>query len=359
MRVALVCPYSLALPGGVQAQALGLARSLRNLGIGASVIGPCDGPPPAPGVFPVGVSIALAANGSIAPVAPDPPAVLRTLAILRAERPDVIHLHEPLVPGPCLTALLSGLAPVVGTFHASGRVPAYEYLRPVVRYVARRLAARTAVSDMARNLAARCLGGEWEVLPNGVDVARFAKADPWPGRGEERAILFVGRHEPRKGLEVLIEAFRHLPRTPGDGTVLWVAGEGPETARLRAVSPPDVQWLGRISDDELARRLRAAAVFCAPALHGESFGVVLLEAMAAGTPVVASDISGYRDVARAGQEAILVPPGDPAALCGALVDALDGSEAIDDLVEAGSARAAGFSIDRLAERYAALYESLL
>jgi phosphatidylinositol alpha-mannosyltransferase len=354
-RIVLVCPYSLALPGGVQAQVLGLARSLRTLGFSASVIGPCDGPPPAPGVIPVGVSIALSANGSVAPVAPDPSAVSRTLAVLRAEQPDVIHLHEPLVPGPCLTSLLSGVAPVVGTFHASGRVPAYEYLRPLVRTVARRLAARTAVSPMARDLAARCLGGTWEVLPNGVDVARFAKADPWPYGLGEQPILFVGRHEPRKGLAVLLDAFRSgLP----EGAVLWVAGEGPETAQLRASSPARVEWLGRISDDELARRLRAAAVFCAPSLHGESFGVVLLEAMAAGTPVVASDISGYRDVARADHEAVLVPPGDPLALRRALDTVLRGSDVVVDLAEAGTVRAAGFSIDRLAERYADLYATL-
>ncbi len=197
------------------------------------------------------------------------------------------------------------------------------------------------------------------MLPNGVEVERFAKADPWPAPdtpgGTGRAILFVGRHEPRKGLEVLLDAFANLERD----AVLWVAGEGPATAALAAAAPPGVEWLGRISDGELAQRLRTAAVFCAPSLHGESFGVVLLEAMAAGTPVVASDIAGYRDVARDDREAVLVPGGDVAALTNGLRRVLDDPTLARRLVEAGTARAASFSMERLAARYADLYESLL
>ena len=359
MRVVLICPYSLSLPGGVQGQVLGLARTLRQRGISAIVLGPCDGPPPEAGVISVGPSVSLAANGSVAPLAPDPPAIRRTLEVLAAQRPDVLHLHEPLVPGPALTALLAGSVPAVGTFHASGRVPAYVWLRPAVRAVARRIGLRTAVSPEARALAERWLGGACHVLPNGVEVARFAKADPWPAPdtpgGTGRAILFVGRHEPRKGLEVLLEAFARLERD----AVLWVAGEGLNTTALAASAPPGVEWLGRISDEELAQRLRTAAVFCAPSLHGESFGVVLLEAMAAGTPVVASDIAGYRDVARDGREAVLVPGGDVGALTEGLRRVLDDPTLAARLVEAGAARAAGFSMERLAARYADLYESLL
>ena len=352
MRVAIVCPYSLTRPGGVQGQVLGLARALRAAGVSARAVGPCDGPPPEPGVTSVGRSVPLAANGSVAPLAPDPPAIRRTLDVLRAEAPDVLHLHEPLVPGPTLTSLLAGVAPAIGTFHVSGRVPAYIYLRPAVRAVARRLRLRTAVSADARDLAERWLGGTCQVLPNGVDVERFAKADPWPL--QPRTILFVGRHEPRKGLDVLLEAFAGL----GGDCVLWVVGEGPATDRLQASAPPGVEWLGCISDAELARRLRSASVFCAPSLHGESFGVVLLEAMAAGVPIVASDIDGYRDVARAGREAVLIEPGDAAGLRAALRRVLDDADLAAELVEGGTARAAAFSMDRLAERYLALYESV-
>jgi phosphatidylinositol alpha-mannosyltransferase len=365
MRVVLICPYSLSLPGGVQGQVLGLARTLREQGISAKVLGPCDGPPPEPGVISVGSSVSLAANGSVAPLAADPKAIRRTLEVLAAEQPDVLHLHEPLVPGPALTALLAGKVPAVGTFHASGRVPAYVWLRPAVRAVARRIGLRTAVSPEARSLAERWLGGACHVLPNGVEVERFAKADPWPAPetpgGSGRAILFVGRHEPRKGLEVLLKAFAGLDtdaHRPG-GNTLWVAGEGPETAALAASAPPNVEWLGRISDQELAERLRTAAVFCAPSLHGESFGVVLLEAMAAGTPVVASDIAGYRDVARHDREAVLVPAGDPVALADGLRRVLDDPCLAGRLVEAGAARAASFSMERLAARYVDLYEALL
>ncbi|HET9770507.1 MAG TPA: glycosyltransferase family 4 protein, partial [Acidimicrobiia bacterium] len=158
-----------------------------------------------------------------------------------------------------------------------------------------------------------------------------------------------------KGLEVLLKAFSALDTD----AVLWVAGEGPETAALAPASPCNVEWLGRISDQELAERMRTAAVFCAPSLHGESFGVVLLEAMAAGTPVVASDISGYRDVARDDREAVLVPAGDPAALADGLRRVLDDPLLAARLVEAGTARASTFSMERLAGRYIDLYESLL
>jgi phosphatidylinositol alpha-mannosyltransferase len=359
VRVVLICPYSLSLPGGVQGQVLGLARTLRQRGMSATVLGPCDGPPPESGVVSVGASVSLPATGSVAPLAPDPPAIRRTLEVLAAEQPDVLHLHEPLVPGPALTALLAGGVPTVGTFHASGRVPAYVWLRPAVRAVARRIGMRTAVSPEARALAERWLGGACHVVPNGVEIERFAKADPWPapetpGR-TGRAVLFVGRHEPRKGLDVLLKAFAGLERD----AVLWVAGEGPETEALAASAPAGVEWLGRISDEELARRLRTAAVFCAPSLHGESFGVVLLEAMAAGTPVVASDIAGYRDVARQEREAILVPAGDVDALAAGLRRVLDDRSLAGRLVEAGAARAAGFSMEQLAARYAGLYENLL
>ena len=163
-----------------------------------------------------------------------------------------------------------------------------------------RLAIRTAVSEEAAELAQLSFEGDYEIVPNGVDVPRFAKATPWPT--DRPTILFVGRHEPRKGLGALVDAFAGLERD----AVLWVAGDGPETDALRRRGVPGVEWIGRISEEEKARRLRAATVFCAPALGGESFGIVLLEAMAASTAVVASDIEGFRNVARADRDALLV-----------------------------------------------------
>lgn len=351
----LVCPYSLTLPGGVQGQVLGLGRALRDHGIDAVVVAPCDDTPPEPGVLAVGRSVPLASNGSVAPLAPDPAAMARTVGAVRAERPDVLHVHEPMSPGPPWAALVGSRVPAVGTFHASGSAPTalYRTFRPFVRALARRLAVRTAVSDDARAVAERFLGGAYRVLPNAVEVERFAKAEAWPA--ERPAILFVGRHEERKGLGMLVEAFSELDRDAD----LWVAGEGPETAVLKARGVPRVEWLGPISEDEKARRLAGASLFCAPSIHGESFGIVLLEAMAAGAPVVASDIAGYRDVARRDREALLVDPGDPVALRHALQRVLDDTELARHLVDAGHERARAFSMSALAERYLAVYEQAI
>jgi phosphatidyl-myo-inositol alpha-mannosyltransferase len=354
MRLGLVCPYSLTIPGGVQGQVLALARSLRHLGHEVRVIGPCDGPPPDAGVTSVGRSIPTAANGSVAPLAPDVPAQLRTLRALRDEGFDVLHLHEPMAPGPTITALLFRNAPIVGTFHAAGGSAAYQWLRPGVRWLARRIDIRGAVSEDARHMAHHALGGDYVLLYNGIEVDRFAKATPRPTDGP--TIFFIGRHEPRKGLAVLLQAMDHLPA----GVRLWVAGDGPETAKLRTAHAGDarIEWLGRIDDDEKAVRLRSADAFCAPSLRGESFGVVLLEGMAAQTPVVASDLPGYRNVVRAGADAVLVPPGDAVALADALRHVLTDSSLAAALVTSGQQRAEEFSMDNLAHRYVELYERL-
>jgi phosphatidylinositol alpha-mannosyltransferase len=354
MRIGLICPYSLTIPGGVQGQVLGLARALRRFGHDARVLGPCDGPPPDAGVTPLGNSLPTAANGSIAPIAPDVPAQLRTIRALRDEAFDVVHLHEPMCPGPTQTALLFKSQPLVGTFHAAGGSAAYRWLEPLVRWGAERLDIRCAVSDDAEAMARETLGGEYERVFNGVEVDAFAKADPFPTDGP--TIFFLGRHEPRKGLRVLLDALARLPTN----VRLWIGSDGPETAELRAgvAGDPRIQWLGRISDHERARRLRGADVFCAPSLGGESFGVVLLEAMAAGTAVVASDLSGYSKVARADRDALLVPPGEPVALADALARVLQERSLRDRLVASGEVRASEFSMERLAEVYLRMYREV-
>jgi len=354
MRIAQVCPYSLTVPGGVQAQVLGLARVLRRKGHEVRVLAPCDGPPPEPWVTPLGMSIPTAANGSVAPIAPDPSAALRTIRALRDEEFDVVHLHEPLVPGPTLTTLIVADVPRIGTFHRAGSSLAYTRLRPAVRRMARRLDLRCAVSDEAAATARAALGGTYEVLFNGIEVDRFACAEPEPTTGP--TICFVGRHEPRKGLAVLLEALTLLPAE----VQLWIGGDGPQTRELREATAgdPRVLWLGRIDDAAKARRLRGADVFCAPSLGGESFGVVLLEAMAAGVPVVASDLTGYRAVARSGLDALLVPPGDPTALADALGRVLSDPELAARLAESGSAHVARFGMERLADEYLERYQSL-
>lgn len=352
VRVALVCPYSLTIPGGVQGQVLGLARSLRAMGHPTRVLAPCDGPPPDAGVTPLGNSVPFAANGSVAPLAPDPACALRTIRALRDEDFDVIHLHEPLCPGPTLTALLMKSGPLIGTFHRAGASTAYSSLKPLVRWAAGHLDIRCAVSPDARDLAVDAAPGTYELLWNGIEIERFAKATPAPTDGP--TIFFMGRHEPRKGLDVLLAAMAKLP---GD-VRLWIASDGPQTAELKAAHAGDgrIEWLGRLSDEDAAARLRGADVFCAPSLHGESFGVVLLEAMAASTPIVASALPGYRNVARHGVDALLVPPGDAGALAGALESILADPSMARRLVSTGEARAAEFSMEWLAETYVGLYE---
>lgn len=347
-------PYSLSLPGGVQGQVLGLARALRRQGHFVRVLGPCDGPPPESGVTPLGNAIPLAANGSVAPIAPDPSAALRTIRALNDEDFDILHLHEPLVPGCTLTALLYKPCPVVATFHAAGASASYKWLRMFVRRGASRIDIRVAVSKDAAALARSAIGGDFELLFNGVETERFANASPWPT--ESPTVLFVGRHEQRKGLEVLLQAHQQL----GLDVRVWIAGNGPQTNELRArYTDPRLEWLGRISDDELNRRWRAADVYCAPSLGGESFGVVLLESMAAGAPVVASDIPGYRNVATHEVDALLVPPGDPIALSKALERVMGDASLAATLRRNGDSRADGYSMDTLARRYVEIYERLV
>lgn len=348
----IVCPYSLTLPGGVQGQVLGLGRSLQQQGIDARILGPCDGPPPDASVIPLGNSIPTANNGSVAAIAPDPAAALRTIRALRDEAFDVIHIHEPFAPGPSLTAMVAGSAPKVGTFHRSGQSSWIRTFRPLARYGASYLDIRVAVSEEALATARASLGGEYELVWNGIDTDRYQRGEPWPTDGP--TILFVGRHESRKGLAVLIEAMDLM----GPDLTLWVAGRGPETDRLRRLTATDsrVHWLGAVNEEEKIRRIRGCDVLCVPSLHGESFGVVLLEGMAAGTPVVASDINGYRNVARPGVEARMVPSGDRAALAKALQAALEGGPETDGMVQCGLERAATFSMDNLARRYLELYE---
>jgi phosphatidylinositol alpha-mannosyltransferase len=355
VKVALLCPYSLSIPGGVQGQVLGLARALRRAGHEARVLAPCDGPPPAPYVVSVGPSTKVESNGSISPIAPGKDAARRALEALRGFAPDVLHLHEPLVPGPTTSALLGTTIPSVGTFHmaAARRDTFYRWFSKPAIGVAKRITIRTAVSDDARRTAQENLGGSYWVLPNGVDLEPLAGAHPSPA--PRPAVLFVGRHEPRKGLGVLLDAWRDL----GRDAALWVASDGPETEALRARDVPAVEWLGRLTDGEKASRLRGATIFCAPALHGESFGVVLLEAMAASAAVLASDIPGFRNVARPDLEALLTPPGDAGALRDGLRLLLDDPARRAELVDAGLRRAGDFSMTRLAQRFLPVYEAAI
>jgi len=350
VRIGIVSPYSLSSPGGVQSQVLALSRALNRLGHRVRVLGPCDGAPPETGVTSLGASIPTFANGSIAPIAPDLACTLRTIRAFRDEEFDVIHIHEPICPGPCQTALFLRTAPIVGTWHAAGGSKAY--LTPGVKWLATRMNVRTAVSHDARDMAHEALGGNYEIVFNGIEVDNFIDAAATKCDGP--TIAYVGRHEPRKGLEVLLEAMTSLPQN----VTLWIMSDGPQTEELRSRYEGDhrLLWLGAVSEEEKIERIKGADVFCVPSLRGESFGIVLLEAMAAGTPVVASDLPGYRNVASQGDEAYLVPPGDVQALSAGLLKVLEDGELANQLSESGSKRVSEFSMDRLAAIYVDVYE---
>jgi phosphatidylinositol alpha-mannosyltransferase len=354
MRIAQVCPYSLSMPGGVQSQVLGLARAQRRAGHEVTVLGPSDGPPPEPGVRTLGRSVPLPANGSVAPIAPDVACALRTIAALRDGRFDLLHLHEPMVPGPTLTALLYSDLPVVATFHRSGASSAYASFAGLLVRWARRIDIRCAVSSAARETAQGALGGTYRMLYNAVDLAPFDQAQKLDTDGP--TLFFIGRHEERKGLAVLLEAVSLLPTAPR----LWVASDGPQTLDLqrRFSGLANLEWLGRISDQERAWRMKSADLVCVPSLGGESFGLVLLEAMAAGAALVASDIDGYRGVATHERNALLVPPGDPAAWAAALERMMDDPDLRQGLAASGRSRAEEMSMDHLAQDYCQLYQEL-
>ena len=331
LRIALICPYSLSRPGGVQGQVLGLARALEGRGHLATVYAPVDHSAMGPrgvAVVPTGHSVALPANGSVAPVSLSVRAALRGVHGIRSVGYDIVHIHEPFTPGLPYGLLAGrGLPPLVGTFHRSGASHFYAALRPLTTRFASRLAVRCAVSEAARSTASDALGGEYRIGFNGVEVDRYrpggrSTTTPPVRDADGTSVLFLGRHEERKGLAVLLEAFDRLDRSVGSPE-LWIAGDGPQTESLRRRHPesPAIHWLGVVTEEEKVERLMAADVLCAPSLGGESFGMVLLEAMAARTTVVASDIGGYRDAAAG--HAVLVPAGDPAALARALAGVLE------------------------------------
>lgn len=364
----MVCPYSLSRPGGVQGQAQGLARALRRRGHAVSLLAPADGRPgtwrsdgEGGGTVWLGHPVGLRANGSVAPVCLWPSAAWRVRSVALARHVDVVHLHEPLAPVAAYGVLARPPAPLVGTFHRSGSSPWYGALRPLAGWAAGHLSVRCAVSEAAGRTASAALGGACEVLFNGVDTERFAPLEPAPDRSAAApTLVFLGRHEPRKGLAVLLEAFARLTAP----ATLWVAGDGPATPALRARYGGDrrIEWLGVLPDDEVPGRLARADVLCAPSLGGESFGMVLLEAMAAGCAVVASDIDGYRQAA--GGHARLVAPGDAAAWTPALEEAVAGaalaSGASSPASLAGArAHAEGWSMDRLAACYEERYQAAL
>jgi phosphatidylinositol alpha-mannosyltransferase len=354
MKIGLVSPYVYPLPGGVTQHVRYLYENLRLRGHDVRIITSSHGLQRASegDVIRIGKGFSMPVNGSVGTITLSPRFVSQVRAMLEREQFDLLHFHEPFVPflSPIILRLSTSVN--VATFHAFGGFsPSYEFGSRVMKGSAARLHGRIAVSGAAKHFIDRYFPGEYKVIPNGVDIDRFQRAVPiarW--QDGARNLLFVGRFEPRKGLLELLKAYRILRKTGCDCRLL-VVGTGPlgrearryvATRRLKGV-----EFLGRVTDEEKAQLFRTADIYISPATGGESFGIVLLEAMAAGTPIVASDIHGYKGVVRRGREALLVPPREPKQIAAAVARLLRDDELRAAMSAAGSARAQEFSWERV------------
>lgn len=329
MRVGLVCPYSLDVPGGVQNHVVELAEALVAAGCDVSILAPADADTGLPErVVSAGRAVPVPYNGSVARVAFGPRAAARTRRWLRDGAFDVVHVHEPTTPSVSLIALAASTAPVVATFHtATERSRAMAAASGVLRPALEKIAGRIAVSEIARQTVAQHLGGDAVVIPNGIFVSRFSGLrDAARSVASEPVLVFLGRfEEPRKGLPVLLAGFEQLLASH-PGARLVVAGRGDPAVAERdvgALSRGRVQFIGPVDEGERTRLLAAADVFVAPNLGGESFGIILLEAMAAGAPVVASDLPAFRAVCADGRLGLHFATGSAADLAATLRHVLD------------------------------------
>ncbi len=360
----MVCPYSIAVPGGVQAHVLGLAAGLRGLGHQVDVLAPATAACALPEfVTSAGRTVGVPYNGSIAPLAFGPVALNRTRRWLNDHDFDLLHLHEPTSPSLSLIALALADRPVVVTFHfATARSWALAAAHGLLQPTMEKITARIAVSPMARRMQVEYLGGDAVEIPNGVDVSQYARAQPLPGYPRAGGTVgFVGRFsETRKGMPVLLAALRTVAARTRPDLRLLVVGHGDAAALLRGAGSElasRIQVLPALGDEGKAAVLASVDLLCVPAIGGESFGIVLIEAMAAGTPVVASDLDAFRFVLDGGRAGVLVPTGSPAALATALDDLLDDPERRAALAAAGRHRAAMWDWPVVARRVLQVYET--
>jgi phosphatidyl-myo-inositol alpha-mannosyltransferase len=368
MKVGIVVPYSWSFWGAVVEHAELQADALERLGVETRTIIGHDPPgrftsalhprhgrhgrPPAE-VIPVGRSVIVPANGTLPNIVLSPSSVVRIKRALERERFDVLHLHEPMTPAICTAVLALARTPMVATFHASGNLGWMRVARPTWGFLADRLDHRIAVSEPARESQQRWLPGEYEIIPNGVLIPPEADAG-----GREHRIVFAGRQEPRKGLQVLLRAWPEIRERTG--AQLRIVGADPLAVRLlltrERVSDEGIDVLGFLDQDAFTAELLAAKALVAPSLGGESFGMVLTRAFACATPVVASDIAGYRDVMTP-EAGVLVPSGDPAALARAVVELLDDEPRRQALGAAARELARErYSWDDIARRLVEIYE---
>ena len=369
MRIGIVCPYSLDVAGGVQAHVLDLARALTGLGHHVDVLAPAGSDTPVPdGVTRAGKAVGIPYNGSVARLTFGPVSLARVRRWLRDGDFDVLHVHEPTAPSLSLLALVVAsqgdrLCPVVATFHTSTpRSRSMTFFEPVLRPLLERVTARIAVSPLARQVYVEHLGGDAVEIPNGVDVAAFADAPPLPGRprhGDGTTIGFVGRYtEPRKGMPLLLDALRPLVARRPDLRLL-VVGRG-DADELRQEAGPEladrIELLGAVDEATKASMLASVDLLAAPNTGGESFGVVLAEGLAAGAPVVASDIEAFRRVLGEPPAGVVVPSGDVAAWTAAVGALLDDPARREALRTAGRERVAAFDWSVVAAAVLRVYE---
>ena len=329
MRIGMVCPYSFDVPGGVQSHVLQLADVMHHRGHEVSVLAPAS--PEAHGSLPNyvvsgGKAVPIPYNGSVARLRFGPATHRLVKKWLRQGEFDVLHLHEPNAPSLSMLALNIAEGPIVATFHTSTtKSLTLSVFEPFLRPMHEKIVGRIAVSDLARRWQMEALGSDAVEIPNGVDVASFGVAprlDGYPRPG--KSVLFLGRFdEPRKGMAVLLGALPALVERFADIEIL-VVGRGDED-ELRSEAGPlasHLRFLGQVDDADKASAMRSADVYCAPNTGGESFGIVLVEAMAAGTAVVASDLDAFRRVLVDGEAGRLVPVDNPAGLAEGLIEVL-------------------------------------
>lgn len=327
MKVGLVCPYSFDIPGGVQAHVADLARTLIGLGHHVSVLAPGDDSDATVEfpefLVPSGRSLPIPYNGSVARLSFGPVSYTKVRKWIRAGRFDVLHVHEPVAPSLSMIAMMVADGPIVATFHtANPRSRMLAAFQGVLQPFLEKITGRIAVSELARQVQVEHLGGDAVIIPNGVDVEFFDAAAPLPGYPRRGGTIgFVGRFdESRKGMAVLLDALRLLVPSLPDVQLL-VAGSGDEKDLWEMAGPElrnTLRFLGRVSEADKASMLKSVDLYCAPNTGGESFGIILTEAMSAGTPVVASDLDAFRRVLDGGTAGVLAPVGDATGLARAL-----------------------------------------
>ncbi|MCL4544054.1 MAG: glycosyltransferase family 4 protein [Chloroflexi bacterium] len=366
MKIALVCPYDFAVPGGVQDHVRHLGHRFEQLGHEVRILAPSssDGIQASGNLYTVGAVASVPANGSVARISVSMRLAKRVKQILQAEQFDVVHIHEPLVPMLPITVLRLSNALNIGTFHAYSQSNyGYRWGKPLLKRYIKRLAGCIAVSDAAQQFVEHYFPGHYTVIPNGIDTREFlASVPPLPQFMDGKLnILFFGRIEKRKGLRYLLHAFP-LVKKAFPNVRLIVAGDGGERlAYQRWVERqgiPDIVFTGRASEEDRPRFFASAHVFCAPNIGGESFGMVLLEAMASGKPVVASAIPGYVSVIKDGVDGMLCPPKNSEALATALCRVLGDPERQHRLGEAGRRKAVKFDWVFVADRVLAYYRQM-